>query len=103
MLTARHLALLRAALQYFEEEFGPHGIEAMAESLEEPFRDELSARELRPLRGWLSECELRYALCDLAGERWLSGHLFREPPTLDQAINAKHGRIVTVLVGPSRD
>ena len=69
MLTQTHLAVLRAALQFFDEELGPHGINAMRPYFDEPHDDEISRRDLAQLRDILRTCEVRYVCCDLTGTR----------------------------------
>jgi SpoVK/Ycf46/Vps4 family AAA+-type ATPase len=67
LLTHPQLALLRAALQFFDEELGPHGINAMRPYFDEPPDGEISRSELAHLRELLRTCEVRYVCCDLAG------------------------------------
>ena len=66
MLTPTHLAVLRAALQFFDEELGPHGINAMRPYFDEPLDTEISRSDLAKLRDVLRTCEIRYVCCDLA-------------------------------------
>ncbi len=67
MLTQTHLAVLRAALQFFDEELGPHGINSMRPYFDEPLDEEISRSDLAELRDRLRTCEVRYVCCDLTG------------------------------------
>ena len=58
MLTKQHLAVLRAALQYFDEELGPRGVEALRPYFDESFDGELSADDVARLRELLPTCQL---------------------------------------------
>ena len=76
MLTQSHLAVLRAALQYFEEELGPHGIDAMRPYFDEPPVGEISGSDLAQLRELLRTCEIRYVCCDVTGTRVMHTGLY---------------------------
>lgn len=67
MLTTRHLAIIRAALLFFDEEMSPHGLEVASPYFEEPLEEELAIDEVRQLWELLATVELRYACCDTAG------------------------------------
>lgn len=58
LLTPKHLVLIRAALQYFEEEMGPHWADVCGDDLED---DSITIDELRDLQKFLSIVEIRYA------------------------------------------
>ena len=76
MLTQSHLAVLRAALQFFDEELGPHGINAMRPYFDVPLDEEISRSDLAKLRELLRTCEIRYVCCDLAGTRVMHTGLY---------------------------
>jgi hypothetical protein len=67
LLERRQLAVLRAALQFFDEELGPHGVNAMQPYFDEPPDGGISRSELEKLRDVLRTCEIRYACCDVTG------------------------------------
>ncbi len=75
MLTRRHLAVLRAALQFFDEEIMPHGVRAMRPYFDEPLRGALKPLEVRELRTFLRDCELKYASYDPKSARLNSPEL----------------------------
>lgn len=69
MLTKRRLAVLRAALQYFDEELMPHGIGVIRPYFDEPLKGKPTTSEIQELRKFLRDCELQYACCDSASNR----------------------------------
>jgi hypothetical protein len=75
LLTRRHLAVLRAALQYFDEELMPHGIGAMRPYFDEPLNVELKTPEIRELQKFLRDCGLKYAGYDPTSARLTSSEL----------------------------
>lgn len=77
MLTRRHLAVIRAALQFFDEEFMPHGARAMRPYFDEPLRGTLKPLEIQSLRAFLRDCQLKYA-----GYDRVSGRLTDLKPSL---------------------
>jgi hypothetical protein len=78
LLTRRHLAVLRAALQFFDEEIMPHGVRVMRPYFDEPLHRKLKPGELQKLRTFLRGCELKYACYDPASGRLTSPKL--SPP-----------------------
>lgn len=66
MLTRTHLALIRAALQYFDEEMSPHGARVMRHYFDEPLVAEFADGGIRQLRERLQKCKLAYVRCDAA-------------------------------------
>ena len=64
MLTTRHLATVRAALQYWHEEMTPHGGDVMRPYFDVSNVEPLTANECRELRQMLRDAEVRYALYD---------------------------------------
>lgn len=64
MLTKRHLALVRAALQYFDEEMSPHGLRVMRPYFDEPLAAEFAEGEIQELRARLKDCVLAYVRYD---------------------------------------
>ena len=76
MLTQPQLAVLRAALQFFDEELGPHGINAMRPYFDAPPDEEISRSDLAKLRDVLRTCEIRYVCCDLAGTQVIRTGLY---------------------------
>jgi len=63
------LALIRAALQYFDEEMSPNGFEVMRPYFEEPPASEVTDGEIRTLRERVRNCTLAYVRYDPATMR----------------------------------
>lgn len=100
LLTKKHLAVLRAALQFFDEELMPHGIRAMRPYFDEPLHGPLKPLKLRELRTFLRDCELKYAGYDPASGRLTSP---KRSPSAEKT-RLKSGdpasRIAVVLLPP---
>lgn len=64
MLTKNHLVLIRAALQFFDEEMSPHGVRVMRPYFDEPLSTEFAEGEIRQLRERLKNCALGYVRCN---------------------------------------
>lgn len=101
MLTRRHLAVLRAALQFFDEEFMPHGARAMRPYFDKPLRGTLKPLEIHELRKFLRDCQLKYA-----GYDPVSGRLTNLKRSLSAAkarLKTSHpaSQIAVVLLPPS--
>ncbi len=62
MLTPNHLATIRAALQYWEDEICPHGADAMQPYFDNPDAVPLSANETTQLRSILQDRFLRFVI-----------------------------------------
>jgi len=85
LLTKRHLAIIRAALLFFDEEISPHGPNVARPYFEEPLEEELEADEVEQLRTLLRTVELRYLCCDGTETTIPSQELL----TLEQALSLK--------------
>lgn len=97
MLTKQHLAIIRAALQFFDEEMSPHDPDVARPYFEETLEEELTIDEVPQLRELLRTVELRYVCCDRIGTTVTSQELM----TLERALsleNSFHGRLATVLL-----
>ena len=98
MLTQSHLAVLRAALQFFDEELGPYGINAMRPYFDEPPDGEISQSNLGQLRDMLRTCEVRYVYCNLAGTQVMHTGLYASAD-IAQSFAADHvDQVATVLL-----
>lgn len=98
MLTQSHLAVLRAALQFFDEELGPHGIHAMRPYFDEPPDNVISRSDLAKLRDVLRTCEVRYVCCNLAGTQVMYTGLYVSAE-IARSFAADHvDRVATVLL-----
>ena len=99
MLEPRHLVLIRAALQFWDEEQSPHGREAFTGYVDEPLTDgELTNEDVEYLRLQLGQCELRYLLCDEEGSALISQRLFETVEAAAQADSGGAAMIAAVLI-----
>ncbi|WP_339749668.1 hypothetical protein [uncultured Rubinisphaera sp.] len=76
MLTHKQLDLIRAALQYFDEELSPHGSTAIAEYVT---GETVTSEEVTDLRKLLGHCELRYVNCTPDAAALLDTQLLKSP------------------------
>jgi len=101
MLTPSHLAVLRAALQFGDEEMSPHDPAVAAAYFDEPTGD---GQWIQPtvtyLRSHLPTCQLRYAACSADGETLVSPQLFLTPEEARKAPPSETAAIATVLIFP---
>ena len=100
MLTPHDLAVLRAAVTYFEEELGPHGFESMRPYFVEPIPEEWSPRELTRLHEFLTTCQLRYVACSTSGEDVVETTLSESASDLLARVTTPSIRVGTVLLDP---
>ena len=100
MLTSHDLAVLRAAVTYFEEELGPHGVEAMRPYFVEPIPVEWSTGDLIRLREFLTTCQLRYVACNTSGEGSLEATFSGSVSELLEQVTTPSIRVGAVLIGP---
>lgn len=63
-MTKTHLTLIRAALQFFDEEMSLHGVRVMRPYFDEPLVTEFAEGEIRQLRERLQNCKLAYIRCN---------------------------------------
>jgi len=97
LLTKRHLAIIRAALLFFDEEMSPHSPDVARPYFEEPLERELAADEVGQLRELLRTVELRYLCCNRTGVTVPSQELL----TFELALNVENSlndRLATVLL-----
>ena len=97
MLTKRHLAIIRAALQFFDEEMSPHGSDVARPYFKEPLEEELESGEVRRLRGLLETAELRYLCREETGPMVPSLELLTFEQ-VQETPNLFDGRVATVLL-----
>jgi hypothetical protein len=76
ILTPQHLANLRAALRYWQDELGPHGPPAMLPYWDAPQLNPLPVAEIAALRSALQAESLRYALYDRGQANLVTTRLF---------------------------
>lgn len=102
MLSRTHLAVLRAALQYFNEELGPHGLEAMQPYLDEAVEGDITAADIRQLQQFLREMEIKYVTLNALDGQPSEVTLYR---TAEEAANAspeRSGPVGVVLIPSKR-
>lgn len=100
MLTTHDLAVLRAAVTYFEEELGPHGVEAMRPYFADPVPETWSTRDLTRLREFLTTCQLRYIACGSRGEDIVEYMFSGSVRELLERVTLPSIRVGTVLLAP---
>jgi hypothetical protein len=99
MLQPRHLVLIRAALQFWDEEQSPHGIEAFTGYVEEPLPGgELTTEDVEYLRLQLGQCESRYLLCDEEGSELIGQRLFETVDAAAQADSEGAAMVAAALI-----
>ena len=101
MLTSHDLTVLWAAVTYFEEELGPHGIEAMRPYFADPVPETWSTRDLARLRQFLRTCQLRYVACNTSGEGVIGATLSGSVSELLKRVTTTSIRVGTVLLSPN--
>ena len=68
MLKQHHLAIVRAALKYLDEEISPHGTEVLLHYLDEQNEaSDATADHIVEVRDFFDSVELNYALVDSLG------------------------------------
>lgn len=98
MLTRKHLAVLRAAMQYFDEELVPHGMDAMRPYLNETLEGEITPVDIRELQQFLRDIDLRYAVVNPFTKQAIPTVLY---PSVDEATGASSEpsqRLAVVLI-----
>ncbi len=101
MLTRKHLAVLRAALQYFDEELMPHGMGAMRPYFDEPLNVELKTPEIRELQKLLRDCELKYACYDPTSSQLTGSELSKSAEDARLMTADPACRVITILLPPT--
>ena len=77
MLTAKHLAVLRAALMFWDEEMSPHDPAVAAPYLSEPIGSGDWIKDtVADLRNQLAACQIRYVLSSPDGSSLISDQMF---------------------------
>jgi len=100
LLTSRDLAVLRAALMFFDEELSTHDGGAYRPYFPKGLRPDLRAEEVAGLRSRLKAARVRYLCCNAAGTQAVSRRLLTRLSSAEAMATATGGRVVTVLVLP---
>ena len=98
MLTSHDLTVLWAAVTYFEEELGPHGVESMRPYFADPGPETWSTRDLTRLREFLRTCQLRYVACDQASLEVVDTKLYETVNDLQALVSSQDCRVAAVLI-----
>lgn len=100
MLTRLDLAILRAAVAYFDEEMTPHGPKAARPYFDVPLSADFDLSAISGLRGRLGVCRVRYLTCDADMKQAMARRLFNDPSQAVTDAEAISGRVGTVLLFP---
>lgn len=99
MLSHSHLAVMLAALQFWDEEMSPHDPAIFAGYFQEPIgTGEWITPAVRFLREELPHCQLRYILCDPGGPGLAGVTSFDSPEAADNASVGTSSVTATVLI-----
>jgi hypothetical protein len=98
LLTKLDLAVLRAALQFFDEEMSPHGLDLAAAYFDRPLEAPLSPAEVRALRQRLVYGDLKYVVSADDGGRAISDEFFADRETAEALAAAVSGIVAAVLL-----
>ena len=102
MLTLKHLAVVRAALKFFDEEISPHGKKALEHYLEQESRQlSISADHITQSRTFFESVDLSYALVDATGLIIESKQLLPAEVNSARTLRSDLSLIATVLIPSS--
>lgn len=102
ILTSNHLAVIRAALNYWNDEMSPHPPAVYTAYFEEAIGDGAWIGDaVTELRERLPTCRLRYARCSKEASTLLSNQLFETPEAGQHSVLQDAGLIATVLLDDS--
>ena len=99
MLTLKHLAVIRAALKYLDEEICPHGGDALNCYLDqESKRLKVTVEHITESRAFFKSVDLNYALVDSTGVTIESKTLFPAGLKNSKPLLSDLSLVATVLV-----
>ena len=99
MLKQHHLAVVRAALKYLDEEISPHGTEVLLHYLDEQNEtSDATADHIVEARDFFDSVELNYAWVDSSGIYIESDRLIPAPTNSGQIFQSDLSLLATVLV-----
>jgi hypothetical protein len=102
MLTEKHLAVVRAALKFLDEEMSPNGIDALFHYLDVEGRSlGISLNDLQGARKFFSSVDLSYALVDSTGVAIESEYLIAASADSELTFQSDLSLLASVLV-PTR-
>ncbi len=98
MLTAKDLALIRAALLFFQEENCTGDRSSMKYYFGSGSCRGITAKTARELRQRLSKYQVRFTLIDLTTSRLITDRLYQSLPQAKRRINHRSHSVGTVLM-----
>ena len=101
MLTPKHLAVLRAALQYFQDELVPHGLDALRPYLDGPMEGDITGADVRQLQQFLRDAEIHYAAVSSAAPRQMDSKLYMSTEAASAGLRDDSWQVVAVLIMPA--
>lgn len=101
MLTQHHLALIRAALQFFDEELVPHGMKIIRHYLDAPLDQDVTHVEIRGLRSFLEKTELKYGRFNRLTKQ-MTGDQLEDMITGSHKAAPKKSEVAVVVLIPTR-
>ncbi len=102
MLTPKQLTVLRAALQYFQDELVPHGLDALRPYLDEPIEGDITAADVRQLQQFLRDTEISYVAVSLNHPRQMDSTLYMSLDAASAACREETWQVAAVLISPVR-
>lgn len=102
MLTPKQLTVLRAALQYFQEELVPHGLDALRPYLDGPIEGDITAADVWQLQQFLRDAEIQYAAVSLTVPRRFDSMLYDTFSAASAACHEESWKVAAVLIMPAR-
>ena len=99
MLKQHHLAVVRAALKYTDEEISPHGIEILLPYLDEESKaSNVTVEHIAETRAFFDNAELNYALVDSTGVMIESERLILASSSEDLNFQSDLSLLATVFI-----
>jgi len=98
MLMRRDIAVIRAALQYFQDELCPHGPEVYRPYFDEPMDKPVKGEDVRRLRESLRNCEMRYLVCDRQASRAIHSELFTSIDRAEVLARKAEGKVGVAII-----
>lgn len=99
ILTAKHLAVVRAALEYWNDEMGPHDPSIYTAYFDEPVESGDWIKEIvAELRTRLPTCRLRYVLCSPDGAKLVDQSFFETLNEIPQTFFTDLNLVATAVI-----
>jgi hypothetical protein len=98
VLTTKHLTVLRAALQYFQDELVPHGLDALRPYLDRPIDGGITSADVRQLQQFLRDAEIQYAAVSSAAPRQMDSTLYMSLEAASAGLSDDSRQVDVVLI-----